>query len=173
MVRSLAALTILLAGSFAFADSGAQAADPPQTLGVVLHRSVAATERLPHYHTAKPIAINVGGRFARRLHTLTLTASGPGGESFKAPLTRSGDTFSGNLTLTEPGTWTVAFSTQLGTMPAALANFTVDAVTTDAADLAIRLTLAVAALSLLAGFALVLRVDGRPLAFVLSSTKRS
>ncbi|HEV8019664.1 MAG TPA: hypothetical protein VGP41_00290 [Candidatus Lustribacter sp.] len=173
MLRTLAALTVLLAGSFAFADSGAQAADPPQTLGVVLHHNRAATERLPHYRTAAPIAINVGGRYARRLHTLTLTARGPRGESFDAPLTRSGDTFSGNLTLTAPGTWTVAFSTKLGTVPAALTNFTLDAVSADAADLAIRLTLAIAALSILAGLALVLRVDGRPLAFVLSATKRS
>jgi hypothetical protein len=173
VLRTLAALIALLAGIFAFADSGAQAADPPQTLGVLLHHNVAATERLPHYRTTAPIAINVGGRYARRLQTLTLTARGPGGEALNAPLTRTGDTFSGNLTLTAPGTWTVAFSTRLGSVPAALASFTLDAVSADAADLAIRFTLALAALSLLAGFALVLRVDGRPLAFVLSSTKRN
>ena len=172
MLRTLAALTILLAGSIAFADSGAQAADPPQTLGVVLHRNVAATERLPHYRTAAPIAVNVGG-YARRLRTLTLSARGPGGQATNALLTRTGDTFSGNLTLTAPGTWTVAFSTQLGSVPAALASFTLDAVSADAADIAIRLAFALAALSLLAGLALVLRVDGRPLAFVFCATKRS
>jgi hypothetical protein len=173
VLRTLAALTILLAGSIAFADSGAQAADPPQTLGVVLHHNVAATERLPHYRTTAPIAVNVGGHYARHLRSLTLSARGPGGAATSAQLTRTGDTFSVNLTLTAPGTWTVAFSTQLGSVPAALASFTLDAVSADAADLAIRLAFGLAALSLLAGLALVLRVDGRPLAFVFCATKRS
>lgn len=172
MLRTVAALTGLLAFAFAFADSGAQAAAPPQTLGVVLHHRHAATARLPYYRTAVPIAVNVGG-FAHRLKTLTLTARGPGGEATTTALARTGNTFSGDLQLNEPGIWTIALSTQLGSMPSALASVTLDAVTPDATDLAIRFTFALSALSILAGLSLVLRVDGRPLIFAFAPTTRS
>jgi hypothetical protein len=126
---------------------------------------------LPHYRAAAPIAVNVGG-YARRLRSVTVVAHGPGGQAITAPLQRTGETFTGNLQLVVPGTWTVAFSTQLGSVSAALASVPLDVVSEDGADLAARLVFALSALFLIAGFALVLRVDGRPLAFAYAK-KRS
>jgi len=169
VIRALVVLVGLIAAALAFAGSGAQAAGPAQTLGVVLHRNAAATERLPHYRAAAPIAVNVGG-YARRLHTLTVIAHGPGGQAITAPLARTGDTFSGDLRLIAPGKWTVAFSTQLGSVTAALASVPLNVVAEDGADLAARLAFAISALSIVAGLALVLRVNGRPL--VLAYVKK-
>ncbi len=166
MIRALVVLVGLLAAVLAFAGSGAQAAGPAQALGIVLHRNTAATERLPHYRSADAIAVNVGG-YARRLRSITVTARGPSGEAVTAPLTRTGDTFSGDLHLTVPGIWTVALSTQLGSVTAALASVPLDVVSEDEADLAARLAFALAALSIVAGLALVVRVNGRPLALGL------
>jgi hypothetical protein len=163
VIRAFVVLAALIAGVFATAMSGAQAAGPEQTLGIVLHHNRAATERLPHYRAAAPIAVNVGG-YARRLRSLTVIAHGPGGEAITAPLQRTGETFTGDLQLAAPGTWTVAFSTQLGSVTAALASVPLDVVSEDGADFAARFVFALSALFLIAGFALVLRVDGRPLA---------
>lgn len=170
MIRAFVILVGLIAGVLAFAGSGAQAAGPAQTLGIVLHHNTAATERLPHYRTAAPITVNVGG-YARRLRTLTVTAHGPGGEAITAPLARTGDTFSGNLHLIVPGTWTIAFSTRLGNATAALASVPLDVVSEDGADLAARLAFAISALSIVAGLALVLRVNGRPLALAYAKRR--
>ncbi len=164
MIRPLLVFAGLTAGVLAFANSGAQAAGPPQTLAVALHHNAAATERLPHYLAAAPIAVHVGG-YARRLRTLTAVAHGPNGEAITTPLARSGDAFSGELHLLAPGTWTVAFSTQLGAVPTALANVPLDVVSEDSADLAARLAFAVATLSIVTGLMLVVRWGGRPLLF--------
>jgi hypothetical protein len=145
-----------------FVGSGAQAAGSTQTLGVTLHRNHAATERLPHYRAAAPIAVNVGGREAARLSSLTVTAHGPNGINVVTPLARTGNTFTGNLRLLAPGTWTVAFSTQLGSVDAALASVPLDVVSEDG-DLAARFAFALSALSIAGGLLLVLRVNGRPL----------
>jgi hypothetical protein len=166
VLRAFIILVALTAAVFALADSGAQAAGSSQSLGIVLHHNAAATERLPHYRATAPITINVGG-YARRLASLTVTAHGPGGEAIMAPLARTGDTFSGALQLMEPGTWTVAFSTQLGSVTAALASVPLDVVSDEGADLAARIAFALSAISILAGLALVLRVGGRPLAFAV------
>lgn len=155
----------LTAGLLTFANSGAQAA-APQALGVVLHHRAVATERLPQYLAAAPIAVNVGG-YARRFRSLTVDAHGPHGEDVSAPLARTGNTFSGNLHLLAPGAWTVAFSTQLGSVPAALAAVPLQVVAEDRADLAARLAFGLAALSIVSGLALVVRVGGRPLAFTM------
>lgn len=172
VIRPLLLLAGITAGVFVFANSGAQAAGP-QRLGVVLHRHRAATERLPHYLAAAPISVNVGG-YARRLGNLNVVAHGPNGEAVTTPMARSGDTFSGNLHLA-PGAWTVAVSTQLGSVPAALANVPLEVVTDDPAELAARLAFALAALSIVTGLTLVLRRDGRPLLFAAARrpTKRS
>ena len=161
---------MLLAGIaavvLAFADSGAQAAGPSQPLAVVLHRNDAATEGLPHYLAAKPIALRVAG-YARRLRAVTAVAHGPNGEAITMPLARTGDAYSGDLHLLAAGTWTVALSTQLGSMPSALADIPLQVVNEDAADLAARFTFALAALSIVAGVLLVVRYAGRPLLFTL------
>lgn len=170
MIRALSVLAVFIAGLIAFVSSGAQAAAPVQTLGIVLQRNAAATERLPHYRTAAPIAVKVGG--AARLSSLTVTARGPGGQAITAPLARNGNTFTGNLHLISPGTWTVALSTQLGSVSSALTSVRLDVVSEDGADFAARLAFALAALSVVAGLALVLRVDGRPLALAYAR-KRS
>jgi hypothetical protein len=122
---------------------------------------------LPHYRATPPITINVGG-YARRLTSLSVTARGPGGEAITTPLARTGDTFSGNVQLLAPGTWTVALSTQLGSVSAALASVSLDVVSEDGADAAARIAFALSALSIVTGLALILRVDGRPLALVLA-----
>src|ERR1700677_306910 len=163
VIRALVVLVGLLASVLAFAAGGAQAAGPSQALGVTLHHNTAATERLPQYLSAAPIAVHVGG-YARRLRTLTVTATGPRGEAISTPLARTGNSFTGNLHLGAAGTWTVAFSTQLGSVSAALANVPLDVVDEDAADLAARLAFALSALSIVVGLALILRVNGRPLA---------
>ncbi len=172
MIRALVVLVGLLAGVLAFAAGGAQAAGPSQALGVTLHHNRAATERLPQYLSAAPIAVNVKGRYAGRLQSLTVTATGPSGEAVSTPLARTGNTFSGNLHLGAPGTWTVAFSTQLGSVSAALANVPLDVVDEDAADLAARFAFALSALSIVAGLALVVRMNGRPLVLAVAK-KRS
>jgi hypothetical protein len=161
VIRVLSVFAVLLAGLVAFVSTGAQAAGPAQTLGITLQRNEAATERLPHYRTAAPIALKVGG--AARLSSLTVTAHGPGGEAITTPLARSGDTFTGKLRLVSPGTWTVALSTQLGSVSSALTSVRLDVVSEDGADFAARLAFALATLSIVAGLTLVLRVDGRPL----------
>ena len=161
MIRALSVFAVLIAGFIAFVSSGAQAAGPVQTLGIVLRQNVAATERLPHYRTAAPIAVKVGG--AARLSSLTVTAHGPGGQAITTPLARSGSSFTGNLRLVAPGTWTVALTTKLGSVSSALASVPLDVVSEDGADFAARLAFALAALSIVAGLTLVLRVDGRPL----------
>ncbi len=171
MIRAFLILASLVIGVFAFAASSAQAAGPVQTLGIVLRHDAAATERLPHYRAATPISVNVGG-YTRHLGVVTVTALGPGGAAVTAPLTRSGDSFSGALNLIEPGSWKVAFSSQLGTVTAALANVPLDVVDEDGAELAARIAFVLGALSIVGGLALVLRVNGRPLAFAYSK-KRS
>ena len=171
MIRALPVFAALIAALVTFVSSGAQAAGTAQTLGIVLHRDRAATERLPHYRAAAPIAVNVGGGEAARLSSLTVTAHGPGGVAVTTPLARTGNTFSGNLRLLAPGAWTVAFSTQLGSVHAALASVPLDVISEDG-DMAARLAFALSALSIVAGLTLVLRVNGRPLALAYV-TRRS
>ena len=168
MIRTFIVLVGLTAIVCAFAGTGAEAARPEQTLGVVLQRNAAATVRLPRYRAAAPISVNVGG-YARRLHTLTLVAHGPGGQAITAPLARTGNTYTGDLRLVAPGRWTVAFSTRLGSVTSALASVPLDVVAQDGADLAARLAFAFSALSIVAGLALVLRLNGRPLALAYAS----
>jgi hypothetical protein len=167
-MRVLPIVTAVIAGVLTFAGSGAQAAAPPQTLGVVLHGDDAATERQPYYRAAKPIAIHIGGD-AARFASLKLTAHGPRGESVAAPLTRSGDAFSGNVQLFAPGIWTLALTTQLGT---ALANVSLHVVTEDA-DLAARIAFGFAAISIVAGVMLIYGTAKRPRRRLTDVTRRS
>ena len=171
VIRAFPVFAALIAALLTFVSSGAQAASTAQTLGIVLHRDRAATERLPHYRAAAPIAGNVGGREAAHLSSLTVTARGPGGVAVTTPLARTGSSFSGNLRLLAPGMWTVAFSTQLGSVDNALASVPLDVISEDG-DLAARLAFALSALSIVAGLTLVLRVNGRPLALAYAR-KRS
>ena len=60
VIRAFLVLAGLVVSVFAFAASSAQAAGPVQALGIVLQSDTAATERLPHYRAATPIAVNVG-----------------------------------------------------------------------------------------------------------------
>jgi len=162
VIRVLSIFAVFIAGVIAFVSSGAQAAAPAQTLGIVLQQNSAATERLPHYRTAAPIAVKVGG--AAKLSSLTVTAHGPGGQAITTPLARSGNTFTGKLDLISPGTWTLALSTQLGSVSSALTSVRLDVVSEDSADFAARPAFALAGLCIVMGLALVLRVNGRPLA---------
>jgi hypothetical protein len=156
-MRVLPMLTAAVAGILTLAGSGAQAAGPSQTLGVVLRGDDAATERQPYYRVAKPITVHIGGD-AARFTSLKVTAHGPGGESVAAPLTRSGDAFSGNMQLFAPGVWTLALTTQIGT----LANVPLHVVTDDAADLAARIAFGLAAIAIAAGVMLIYRAARRP-----------
>ena len=157
-MRVLPVLAAILAALLTFASSGAQAAAPAQTLGLVLHRDAAATERLPYYRAAAPITVNVGGETAR-LPALTLTAHGPGGEAVTAALARTGNSFTGNVQLLVPGAWTLAFSTQLGT---ALASVPLNVVNEDGANVAARCAFALSALSIVGGVLLIAGAGRRP-----------
>jgi hypothetical protein len=156
-MRALPIVTAVIAGVLTFAGSGAQAAGPPQTLGVVLRGENAATERQPFYRVAKPITVRIGGD-AARFASLKVTAHGPGGESVAAPLTRSGDAFNANMQLFAPGVWTLALTTQIGT----LANVPLHVVTDDIADLAARIAFALAAIAIAAGLTVIYGAAHRP-----------
>jgi anti-sigma-K factor RskA len=162
----------LVAALIVFAATGAQAGTP-QPLGITLHSRNAVTKRLPHYRSDAPIAVSVGGTTAAELQALNVTAVGPDGNAVTQALTRTGDTFSGAVRLAAPGAWSLAVSTQLGSVSAALANVSLDVVARDDADLAARLGFALAAMAIVAGLTLVLRRRGRPLIYALGITKRS
>jgi hypothetical protein len=151
----------LVAAIIVFAASGAQAAATAQTLGIVMQRNVAATERLPYYRATAPIAVKVRGD-AAKLSAITVTAHAPDGSAFVTPLVRSGDTFTGALNLAQPGAWTVALTTQLGSVSAALADVPLQVVAGDNADLAARIAYALSALSIGAGLTLMLRARRTP-----------
>ncbi len=170
VIRVLPIFAALLAGLLTFIGSGAQAAGPAQSLGVVLHRNHAATERLPHYRSSEPIIVRVAGRQAARLPAITVTAVGPGG-TLSAPMVRTGNTFTADLPLLSPGTWNIAFSARVGTITAALASVPLDVESEDG-DLAARIAFGFSALSIVAGLLLVLRWNGRPL-LLNYATKRS
>jgi hypothetical protein len=162
VTRAIPFLASLVAAFIAFAGTGAQAASAGQAVGIVLQHNAAATERLPFYRTTAPVAVNVRGD-ASHLSAITVTAHAPDGTVFSAPLTRTGDTFTGALKLAQPGTWTLALSTQLGSMSAALADVPLQVVAgEDNADLVTRLTFALSALSICAGLTLLLRARLAP-----------
>ncbi len=127
-----------------------------QSVGFVLHANAAATERLPFYRNQAPIAINVHGD-STGIDAMMVTAHGPDGSDVRTPLVRNGDAFTGALKLTQPGTWTIALSSQLGSMSAALAAVPLEVVADDNADLAARIAWALSALSIGAGCTLVVR----------------
>jgi hypothetical protein len=154
----VAAITVFFAGT------GAQAAGTPQTLGIVMKRNSASTERLPFYRNASPIAVRVRGA-AKQLSGMSVVARGPDGRAVSTPLVRSGDTFNGALNLAAPGTWTLAFTSQLGTASAALSNIPVVVVADDNADLAARIAYALSALSIGAGLTLLVRARRLPARF--------
>ena len=151
----------LVAAIIVFAATGAQAAATAQTLGIVMQRNAAATERLPYYRTTSPIAVNVRGD-AGKLSSITVTAHAPDGSAFSTPLVRSGNTFTGALKLAQAGTWTVALTTQLGSVSAALADVPLEVVSDDSADFAARIAYAISALSIGAGLTLLLRARRTP-----------
>ena len=160
MTRAIPFLAGLVAAIIVFAGTGAQAAATAQAVGFVLHDNAAATERLPFYRSAVPIAINVHAG-ASSVNAMTVTAHGPGGSAISAPLVRTGDAFTGALHLTLPGTWTLALTSQLGSTSAALADVPLDVVD-DNADLAARVAWALSALSIGAGFTVLARARRSP-----------
>ena len=161
MNRAIPFFSGLVAAIVVFAATGAQAAGSAQSLGIVMQHNAAATERLPFYRTTSPIAVNVRGS-ATKLSGITVTAHAPDGSSFSAPLVRSADGFTGALHLTQPGTWSVALTTQLGSMSTALAAVPLDVVADDNADLAARFAYALSALSIGAGLTLLVRARRIP-----------
>jgi hypothetical protein len=158
VMRVLPVLAAVLAAFLTFASTGAQAAAPAQSLGVVLQRDGAATERLPYYRAAAPITVNVGGD-AGRLPSLKLVAHGPSGEAVSAALARTGSTFTGVVQLLAPGAWTLAFSTQFGTP---FASVPLSVVSEDGADFAARCAFALSFLSIVAGALLMSGTLRRP-----------
>jgi hypothetical protein len=154
VTRALFFLAGLALAIVVFAGTGAQAALTRQSIGFVLQRDAAHTERLPFYRSASPIAVNVRGD-AAHLSAITVTATGPGGTAINAPLVRDGDTFTGALHLVQPGTWTLALTTQLGSVSAALGAVPLNVVAEDNVDLAARLAFVLAALSVGGGLTLI------------------
>jgi hypothetical protein len=150
-MRVPSVLTAVLAALLTFAGTGAQAAGPAQSLGIVFQHENAATERQPYYRAAAPITVRVGGD-AARLPSLKLVAHGPDGEAVAAALARTGATFTGDVQLLVPGAWTLAFSTQFGTP---FASVPLDVVSEDGADLAARFAFALSASSIVGGALLI------------------
>lgn len=161
MIRAIPFLAGLIAAIVVLAGSGAQAAGSAQTVGIVLQRNAAATERLPFYRTSAPVAVAVRGD-AARISSMTITAHAPDGSAISAPLVRDGNAFTVALNLAQPGTWTLALSTQLGSMNAALADVPLDVVDQDGADTAARYAYALSALCIGAGLTLLFRARRTP-----------
>jgi hypothetical protein len=159
--RAIPFFSGLVAAIVVFAASGAQASGSTQTLGIVMKHNAAATERLPFYRATSPIAVNVRGSAA--LSHMTITAHAPDGSAFSTPLVRTADGFTGALRLTQPGTWSVALTTQFGSMSTALAAVPLEVVADDNADLAARFAYALSALSIGAGLTLLVRARRIPL----------
>jgi hypothetical protein len=160
--RAIPFFSGLVAAIVVFAATGAQAAGGAQSLGIVMQHDTAATERLPFYRMTSPIAVNVRGS-ATKLAAITMTAHAPDGSAFTTPLVRTADGFAGALNLTQPGTWSVALTTQLGSMSTALAAVPLQVVADDNADLAARIAYALSALSIGAGLTLLVRARRMPL----------
>jgi hypothetical protein len=162
VTRAIPFLAGLVAAIVVFAGTGAQAAGTAQALGIVLQHNGASTERLPFYRSAAPISVSVRST-AAPVSGMSVTAHGPDGSAVTAPLVRNGDTFTGALNLGAPGTWTLALTTQLGqSFSAALADVPLDVVADDNTDLAARIAWALSALSICAGFTLLLRTRRAP-----------
>lgn len=141
-----------------------------QPLAIFLHGSAARTRLLPTYDNVQPIAVRVAGD-ARRLDTVTVTASGPDGNSITAPLVKGTRGFIGDLQLTVPGTWRLALSTQIGGVPSALAAVSIAVGTPLAAEPLATALFALALLSCAFGLALVVRTRFRRMP--ATATKRS
>ena len=168
MIRVLLVLAGLCAGLLTIAANSAQASST-QTLGIVFHRSHAATVELPHYRTATPLTVNVRGGRSMKLDRVTLTAHGPDGSAVTTPLSRTDNgSFSGNIRLTSPGTWTLALSTQLGS---ALASVPLDVVGDDGAQWAGTLAFCLSALLIVAGVLIIARPAGRALGFAAARSE--
>jgi hypothetical protein len=145
-------LTVLLT----IAGFGAQAAGRPRVLAIELFRDRAATEGPAQYLVGAPIVINVESRTTMPA-AVSLTATAPDGTTLRLPLARNGTTFTGNLRLAAPGTWTLALSVRFGTVTTALANIALNAVREDGPVYAAGLGFALSALQLTAGISLLAR----------------
>jgi hypothetical protein len=156
VTRAIPFLAGLALAIVVFAGTGAQAAGAGQTVAFVLRHNAASSERLPVYRAAAPIRVKVRGD-AGGMSAMRVTATGPGGRAVSAPLVKHGDTFTGALDLTQPGTWSLALTTQLGSMTAALAAVPLRVVAEDGADIAARIAYALSALSIGAGITLLWR----------------
>lgn len=161
MIRAIPFLAGLVAAIVVLAGTGAQAAGSAQAIGIVLQHDAAATERLPFYRTSAPVSVRVRGD-AARISAMTITAHAPDGSAISAPLLRTGNVFTVALDLTQPGTWTLALSTQLGSMTAALADVPLEVVDQDGADAAARYAYALSALCIGAGLTLLFRARRIP-----------
>jgi hypothetical protein len=141
-----------------------------QPLAIFLHGSAAQTRVLPTYDNVLPIAVRVAGD-ARRLDTVTITASGPDGNSITAPLVKGARGFIGDLRLRAPGTWRLALSTQVGGVPSALAAVSIAVASPLVADPLATTLLVLAVASCVCGLALVMRTRFRRVP--ATATKRS
>jgi hypothetical protein len=145
---------ILLAALFGFAPM--TGAPPSQSLFFVLNADNAATQRLAHYRASAPIAVHVAGD-ASKFDAMTITAKGPDGTAIRAPLARSGSGFEGALRLVTPGAWTVALTTQLGSVSNAIDDVPLDVEPARSATLAGYAGFALAFLLTIAGIAIIVR----------------
>ncbi len=136
----------------------AAGAAPHQTLSIVLHANDASTQRLPHYRSASPISVRVGGD-AERFDAVTVTANGPGGIAIRTPLARTSDGFQGAVRLVKPGTWTIGLTAQLGSVSDAIAGIPLDVVAPDGSETAGYAGLFLGAMMLVAGVLVIVRRD--------------
>jgi hypothetical protein len=142
----------------------------PQRLTVALHRDNASLVRLPHYHAATPIDVQVGGE-TQHVDAVMVTAHGPDGTSIHAPLARTATGFEGLLNLAQPGAWTIELTTQLGAVTSAVNAVSLD-VEPGGSDLAGYATMALALLMTAAGVLVIVRRE-RAAALVAVVTRRN
>lgn len=138
-----------------------------QPLAIFVHGAGARTRLLPTYDDVEPIAIRVAGD-ARRFDAVTITASGPNGNAITAPLVKGSRGFIGSLRLAVPGTWTLAFTTRVGSITAGIDAVPIAVASPFAAEPVPSALGILGAASCLAGLVLVVRPLVRP-----TLTKRS
>jgi hypothetical protein len=109
-------LLVAVLGGCLAVSAPALAAAPSQPLSIRVQGDGAQATRLAAYDPAVPIAITVTNSGAH-IDALSIVATGPAGESMRIPLSRiAGETFSGSLTLDDPGAWRLQLTSQTGAL---------------------------------------------------------
>ncbi len=105
----------------------AGAAESVQPLAIVIHGDGAQATRLPEYDPRFPIAVRVSDTDQPSITALTVVATGPAGQAVRSALTRDTDgTFSGSITLADPGSWNLRLTSRSGSLSTDTTPVTLD-----------------------------------------------